>query len=326
MVTGLTVNSKVNIPQDYARAARAMCDTLFRIGTHHRGVLTQSSSEEDPTYEMNDDLVYLEGMLSYIYHVKHNMELIKQREPLGKVDVPGQKTYKQFLFYKYFVSLPQPIILCEGRTDNMYLKYAIRHLGDFYPRLGHDTDEGFQTTITFFNYQNKVHGIMDLTGGSNTLQKFISQYTHNIKRYQHRPLFHPVMILLDNDNAVTDLRGNLQRRFGADVSLTSTELFYHLTDNLYLIKTPETGANGTSCIEDCFNDDLKATQLEGKSFNPEKTLDPVTEYGKGPFAEKVVVPKQNEIVWDGFRPLLDRISAVIGDYMPPGSATLAKAA
>jgi len=167
---------------------------------------------------------------------------------------------------------------------------------------------------------------MELTGGSSTLQKFISNYAKNMKRYQHRPLSHPVIILIDNDNALTDLKGNLKRLFSIDVSLTSTEQFYHLTDNLYLIKTPEKGATGTSCIEDCFNEDLKVTQLDGKSFSPEKNIDPATQYGKGPFAEKVVIPKANEIVWEGFRPLLDRISAVIAHYVPPASATLAKAA
>jgi hypothetical protein len=71
---------------------------------------------------------------------------------------------------------------------------------------------------------------------------------------------------------------------------------------------------------------LRATQLDGKTFNPEKNLNPATQYGKGPFAEKVVVPEAKDIAWDGFRPLLDRISAVIADYVPPASAALAAAA
>jgi len=333
MVTGLTVNSKVNVPQDYARAARARCDTLFRIGTYHRGVPITNSSEETPTYEMIDDLNILEGSLSYIYNIKHSMELIKNgiyhlrnTQHTVKIMVPGQKIYMQFLFYKYFVSFPQPLIICEGRTDNIYLKYGIRHLSDLYPHLGHDADNGFKPTITLFSYKNNVHRILELTGGSGTLQKFMGNYTKNMKRYQHRPLYQPVIMLIDNDSAVTDLKGNLKKLFDVDVSLISTEPFYHLTDNLYLIKTPEKGASGTSCIEDCFDDGLKATLLEGKSFNPEKNLDPEAHYGKGPFAEKVVVPNANEIDWEGFRPLLDRISAVIGHYVPPASATLAKAA
>jgi len=62
------------------------------------------------------------------------------------------------------------------------------------------------------------------------------------------------------------------------------------------------------------------------ALNPEKNSKPETEYGKAPFAEKVVVPRAPEINWDGFRPLLDRISAVIQNYLPPEAFALSKAA
>ena len=38
MVTGLTVNKKVNIPQDYYRAVRSMCNALFQTGSYHRPI------------------------------------------------------------------------------------------------------------------------------------------------------------------------------------------------------------------------------------------------------------------------------------------------
>jgi len=147
-----------------------------------------------------------------------------------------------------------------------------------------------------------------------------------MSRYVYKPISRPVIVLLDNDSAITAIKGSLKKQFGVSVDLTSTELFYHLTLNLYLIKTPEKGVPETSCIEDCFSDELKATTLDGKSFSPEKNLDPATQYGKGPFAEKVVVPRANEIDWNGFRPLLNRVSAVIADYVAPASAIGHKAA
>ncbi len=122
------------------------------------------------------------------------------------------------------------------------------------------------------------------------------------------------MILLDNDKGLSgNFRGNLKKNFNVDVSLTSTDPFYYLTDNLYIVKTPEIGAEGTSCIEDCFDDTLKATKLEGKTFKADEP-NPETEYGKVPFAEKVVVPKAGGIVWDQFVPLLSRIVSAIDDY------------
>lgn len=326
LVTGLTVNSKVNIPQDYARSARSMCDALFRTGAYHRRVPVAGSSDGANAYEMIEDLNPLGGILSYIYHIKHSAELMKNVKPHEKYTIPTQRIYMQFLFYKYFVAPSQPIVVCEGRTDNIYLKYAIRNLHNFYPTLGYNTDDGFIRTVSFFSYNNTVHNIIGLPGGSNTLKKFINQFSENMKRYTHRPLSHPVMLLIDNDTALTELKSDLKKRFGIDVDLTTNESFYHLATNLYLIKTPENGTSGTSCIEDCFDANLKGTQLGGKSFNPAKKLDPATQYGKGPFAEKVVIPKAREIAWDGFRPLLDRVAAVIGHYVPPVSAILANAA
>lgn len=104
------------------------------------------------------------------------------------------------------------------------------------------------------------------------------------------------------------------------MDLTTNEPFYHLTDNLYLVKTPEMGTHGTSCIEDLFDDMTREIRLEGKSFSAAERIDPETQYGKAPFAEKVVVPQASEIVWDGFKPLLDRVAAVIAHYVPPASA------
>ena len=326
VVTGLTVNTKVNIPQEYARSARAMCNSLFGIGTYHRRVPAATSSDGTITYEMIENLNPLEGILSYIYHIKRSMELTRHAKPPASIAVPSQKVYSEFLFYKYFVALSRPIVVCEGRTDNIYLKYAVRHLHDSYPTLGHHTVKGFVLDISFFRYNNTAHNILGLTGGSSTVKKFINTYARKLRRYQHRPLSHPIIILIDNDTALAELKSDLKKYFSIEVELTSTELFYHLINNLFLIKTPEIGTTGSSCIEDCFETALRATQLDGKTFNPEKNLDPATQYGKGPFAEKVIVPDAKDIAWDGFRPLLDRISAVIADYVPPASAALAAAA
>ena len=67
--------------------------------------------------------------------------------------------------------------------------------------------------------------------------------------------------------------------------LTSGDPYYYLTDNLFLVKTPEPGHQGNLCIEDCFDQAIKATKLEGKTFKPDGKLDPATEYGKAVFAE-----------------------------------------
>ena len=99
-VTGLTVNNKVNIRQDYTRSARAMCNTLFLTGIYHRREPVDESS-----YKMITDLQPLAGILSHIYHIKSTTTRSKHNGKLPKnVKIPTQHIYAEFLFYQYFVA------------------------------------------------------------------------------------------------------------------------------------------------------------------------------------------------------------------------------
>jgi RNA-directed DNA polymerase len=330
VVTGLTVNKKINVSQRYFRTARAMCNALFQDGAYHRGVRIAGTPDEDPQYEMIHSLNQLQGILSHIYHIKHRSRQIQlgTNTLLPVASVPGHKLYERFLFFKYFITNSHPLIITEGRTDNIYLKYAIRHLASKFPSLIETADPDVVPIVKFFNYNNKkAHRILELTGGAGNLMRFVNLYNDRLEHYRYRPLMHPVMILIDNDTALTaKFRAETKRRFDKDITLTSKEPFYHFGNNLYLIKTPELGSTGTSCIEDLFDETTRTIQLDGKSFSPAKSIDAATQYGKGPFAEKVVVPQAGQIVWDGFEPLLDRISAVIADYVPPASSIAVQAA
>jgi hypothetical protein len=103
------------------------------------------------------------------------------------------------------------------------------------------------------------------------------------------------------------------------ISITwkSNDDFFHIVDNLYLVKTPPVHRDSTSCIEDFFPPSLLKTILDGKKFNPKKDQDPDTEYGKFIFAEKVVKPNADAIDFAGFKTLLTRITAVMDHYTAP---------
>ena len=64
LVTGLTVNVKVNIRAQYYRYARAMCNTLFKTGSYFQPGMEGSGAA--PT----SSLAKLEGILNHIYFVK----------------------------------------------------------------------------------------------------------------------------------------------------------------------------------------------------------------------------------------------------------------
>ncbi|MEO1221919.1 MAG: retron Ec67 family RNA-directed DNA polymerase/endonuclease [Pseudomonadota bacterium] len=101
-VTGLVVNERANITQDYYRAARAMCNSLFQTGLYYK-------AGDDPT-DTIDNLNHLEGTLSHIYFVKARRDrkpkVNKLARAAGEFSPPRapEDLYRKFLFYKYFLT------------------------------------------------------------------------------------------------------------------------------------------------------------------------------------------------------------------------------
>lgn len=125
----------------------------------------------------------------------------------------------------------------------------------------------------------------------------------------------PVILLLDNDDGLKQVASTIKDNFDTQVKVDSTDDFYHITENLYLVKTPESqGDDKSSCIEDLFPEKWMNVRLNGKRFNPKSTIDPQTEYGKEIFAKKVVKPNAHEIDFKEFDSILDRIVAVLHHY------------
>ena len=99
--------------------------------------------------------------------------------------------------------------------------------------------------------------------------------------------------------------------------------FYYICHNLYLIKTPELGSTGVSCMEDLFDASVRATKVDGKDFNPKDDKDTATQYGKLVFADRVVRANYDKIDFSQFSVILNRIVAVMAHYSAhkPSSAT-----
>ena len=264
------------------------------------------------------------GILSHIHHVKNAVDFRDEGEKL-KSPTAFRRLYARFLKYRTFVRLERPLIICEGKTDSIYLKSAIRHLPAFHPKLGSFSGSVFKSAVAFFNYGTAMSRVLDLTGGTGSLHYFLinGRYDVDIHGFAHRPLKHPVIILIDNDDGAKSLFKVLKTNYGMTVDLKSTEPFFRVTDNLYLVKTPPKGAVDATCIEDFFDPAHLLTLLDGKKLNLHKDHAAEGEYGKFAFAEKVVRPNVGTINFLGFAPLLNRIVAVIDDYATHGSAPAA---
>ncbi len=329
LVTSLTVNSKVNVRAEYYKRTRAMCDALFKSGEYSDIPFAKSLARRSgsvPAVEAEGggmpgsktgikSLGPLGGRLAHIHYVKDTIDLRKEVEK-RKHKTTFRKLYFHFLFYRSFVVLDKPLVLTEGKTDNVYLSLAVRHLTAFHPKLGQMTAKGFSNALRFFNHGNKTHKVQELDGGSGNLKFFVLRYKEMMATFGHKPQSFPVILLIDNDDGAKPVFSVIKENYGLDLNLASNDPFYHITDNLYLVKTPHAGKKTKTCIEDLFEPALLKTKLKGKSFNPNVTSTG-TEYGKNIFAEAVVRPNAGTLKWSGFETLLQRISAVLDHYIPP---------
>ena len=308
-VTGLVVNSKVNIRQDYYRSVRAMCNSLFNSGQWHRPLLGES---EPPT--MTSSLRPLEGMLSYIHFVKTRRDRTsKQNKQIGFVPPRAPvELYRCLLFYKHFVANSLPIVVTEGVSDITYIRCAVETLAAKFPILA--KNQNGAASISFLNPSGTARAVLNLGQGASGQAALVESYDRHLKHYRHLPLLNPVIILCDNDDGPAQVFKNATKKSGKTVSRVTSDTFYHLGHNLYLVKVPEGTPAGTRDIEDLFPPEWLAKVVDGKSFDKKKEHADATAYGKVVLAEKVIKPNIALIDFTAFEELLERISGCIADY------------
>jgi hypothetical protein len=319
-VTGLTVNEKVNVPKRYYKVARAMTNSFLTSGTYkHDGINYHSISR-------------LEGILNHIYHIRErlidlaidaekNAEKQKQLHAArtrSKNEYPSgiRRVYFQLVFFKHFIDPKKPLIICEGPTDTVYLKSALRKLASAHPKLASIKKSEVSIDVNFFKYSRQSRDLLQLRGGTPDLKFFLEAWKENLRKFKYHPMEHPVIMLIDNDDGATNIFKMLQsKRFGITISHATDVPFYHIGGPLYLVKTPIKGADNKSCPEDFFEPSVRATKVDGKVFNVDKEHEAAGEYGKVVFAERVVRASAGVIDFSGFDPILARIDAVIDDYV-----------
>jgi hypothetical protein len=256
-------------------------------------------------------LAELHGMFGHIDRVdRHNASLVSAGK--GKAAGLGSKEnlYRRFLLFKEFYAAEKPVIICEGKTDNVYLKQAIRALGAGYPLLATVSANNTVTrNIRIFRYPSTSTGrILKLGGGTGDLKNLVSEYHKEVKRFKAPGKQQPVILLLDNDDGAKDILILVQSV--AKIKVTRMEQFIHVFENLYVVLTPVVAANQQSVIEDCFTQQTKNLVINNKSFSAANDYDSDTHYGKSTFAQ-YIEEHAASVDLTGFADTLARISAAI---------------
>jgi len=329
-VTGLVVNKKPNVKKEYWRTIKSQCHSLFKNGTF--------------TTKRGNDIVEgniseLEGHLNFIDHIDfYNRHRQKPHiSPEIALFNPGintrallngrEKTFSHFLYYRYFYAHDKPTIICEGKTDNIYIKLALNKLVADYPTLAKpkSSTSAYKPLISIFKYSKRTRFLLQLYGGTSYLKDFIENFKKQFDFFKAPTPDFPVIIILDNDDGFDKIDALLKnkklatpypiREDGAVQNRFRVAEFIHVCENLYLVLTPLGMSDKKSAIEDLFDNEVLKEEVSGKKFNSSNSkIDIKKEYGKEIFAKKVILAKRNSIDFSGFKVLFDRIVKCLEHY------------
>jgi len=327
VTTGLVVNKKVNIKKEYYKQARSMCYALFQsdefyLGSKHTSAsaisenakTTETSSpdstemplaESMPQRNVGANINQLEGIIHFIYHVKKRHDGRKHGDKLYRPTAIA-KLYRELLSYKHFFSLSRPLIVCEGKTDIIYLKCALKQLEKEYGELVQRMEDGFIFKIGFLNMSQNLKDVFQISGGTSGLASLMKTYKEYMKPFKGQGKKYPVIMLIDNDSGSKPIKESWK-------DYDSRKPTSYFDENLYVVHVPSRSGYKETAIEDLFDKKTLEAKIDGKTFN-RKTVDTKTEYGKTVFAEKVIRANQAAINFDGFKGILDRFKQVIEDY------------
>jgi hypothetical protein len=312
-VTGLVVNKKVNIRTEYRRRARALAHKLFKTGTfQHVRTIPDANDVVTPT-AVDGTLAQLHGIFGHIDAVDyHNCKIQSKADPReAKIALRSkEKLYRRFLMFKDFYAASLPVIVCEGKTDNIYLLHAIRSLAAYYPKLATEaTSKKITLNIRILKTVKTSTGrVLQLEGGASYLKAFIEQYLSEIQKFNAPGMQAAVVLIVDNDSGADEIYNTIRKL--AKIKAPRSDAYVYVAGNLYVVPTPIEAGATKSAIEDCFADEIKNLKLGGKTFNANSNEDTVAYFGKH-ILSVYIRENVSKVDFTGFAGLLDRITAAI---------------
>ena len=325
-VTGLIVNKKPNVKKEYWRTVKSQCHLLFQTGSFVKR--TANGDVEGNINELNGQLNFIDQLDRFNRsREKPPLNPIYQIQNYGQNTTPllsgREKTFSRFLFYRLFYANTKPTILCEGKTDNIYLKSTISILAEHYPKLANKKAQKspYELLVQFVEYSKRTRFFLQLYGGASYLTYFVSQFDKHYQYYKAPAPQQPVIIVLDNDSGSSCIVSKLKTLDSVTTcpvglkkdDYTKAE-FFHVIHNLYVVFTPLNAKNETTDIESLFDNAIRLKQYNGKCFNTIDKRDEKVDLSKEAFANHIIKAQKSALNFDTFKPLLDRVAAAICHY------------
>ena len=346
-VTGLIVNAKLGVKRETLKTVRAQVEELIKTG---KCFLKKTDGEETIHEDVSVDS--LRGHLAHIAWVKghyEGYEKIKRKwkKAKGKHKNDGRKkikewnkeagyiqTYRKFLDHQAFVANPMPMIICEGYTDNIYIRCAMMRNSEVSNTLIAEEIIDGKTrrslAVKLFRYTETTDWIQRLRGGTGDQQGLYAIYKERMQQVKATKIGDfksPVILVVDHDRGAKSINKMAEKRINKAAKehakktgkkcvtekVDGSKNFYYLGLNLYLVLTPKTEKNNNIGIEKFLPKSALNKKLNNKTFEPDKNkFDKDKHYGKSRLANHV--RSQKEIKLSKFRPLLERIEKAIDDF------------
>ena len=316
-VTGIVVNKKLNVDKKYYKDTRAMAYRLYKTGEYTVEGENQGTKEQ------------LEGRFSFINQLdkynnklepgKHQFEYLKGRE----------KTYSQFLFYKYFFDNEKPLIITEGKTDIIYIKAALKKMWKDYPELINKDGQGqFEYKVAFLKRSKRIEYFLNIKeDGADTLNNIMEfyrdkgnpkypKYMKMFKEISKRKPTNAVMLLFDNELL---LKESPVFKFLSKWSLRDQmeklqkNRFLYIQDNMYIIVTPLVRDCEYTDIEMLFDKEVQDIEIDGRKLDKTGRNDKEKFFNKDVFSH-YIMKNYEKINFDNFRPMLDDIRSIVKLY------------
>lgn len=316
-VTGLVVNKKLNVAQEYYRKTKAMAHALYTKGEFY-------IDGQPGTIER------LEGRFSFVNQSKwYNNKLDHEIHEFGTLS-GREKEYKRFLFYKYFYGNNMPIIVTEGKTDVRYLKSALKASYTKYPNLITKTKGGqFEFKISFLKRTKRLQYFLGLRlDGADTMQNiykyFIDGNARENKRYPNYFAYFskigklprkPVIFLFDNELESKRPLKKFLSEYKLSEDRVRKDLYLKLQKdkNVYLLTNPLVDGKKECEIECLFTKETLEHQIDGKKLCLKDNYDIEKHYGKEIFS-RYISSNYKKIDFSGFQPLLNVLDFIVTSY------------
>lgn len=316
-VTGLVVNQKINTTVEYRKNVRAYVHRLIKEGEFF---IKQTDGEK--ITETKGKPSQLLGMLNHIIHTLRANRRNDTRKKINN-DLHGiDRVFRDFIFYTRILKSKNPLIICEGHTDVVYIKSAMSSMPKTIKSISIQEQS---TSLTFWNHRkhnkNTINNIIGLqSGGTGNIGELMKKYhsfhnkvinTNRAKLKQQvlskkQEPTNPVIFIVDRDDAgskVFSVAKDLAKERLKSVNfIENTDPFFYIFGNVYLITIPKT-SRPINDIESLLPDVLRENHVGNDGIVKDKKL-----------LAEIVAKRRDASLFEGFTPLLHAIDACITHY------------